>query len=152
MKRLFVLAALVLFSIGAASAQNYDWALGLRGGYTSGVTLKRNFGYNAVEAIGSFHPNTHGEDCGQSFSATALFEWQIPVITEGFAFYYGLGGFVRLGNYLGGGASAVAGLEYRIPRVPLVVSIDCRPCIGVWRNFSLGSNYFDFGLGIKYTF
>ena len=50
MKKFMIIAALCLFSV-AASAQDYNWAIGIRAGFDdSGVTLKHILSdYNAFE-------------------------------------------------------------------------------------------------------
>lgn len=143
MKKFLVMAAIMVAAL-SVSAQDYNWAVGIRGGVFSGLTAKKTIDQNAIEAglsIGSGHFNIDG-----------VYQWTEPVIAEGFHLYYGAGAYVGLANsYFGLGAEAVLGLEYRIPiSLPLAVSIDYRPAINVIP--AIDFNFINFGLGIKYCF
>ncbi|MCD8072551.1 MAG: hypothetical protein LUE10_05165, partial [Alistipes sp.] len=69
MKKLLFTAALLFLLAGAASAQNYKWATGVRfGGEMGGLTLKHKFDTaNALEGILAF-PWKNG------FTATVMYE------------------------------------------------------------------------------
>ena len=143
MKKFLMMAALMVATL-TVSAQDYDWAVGLRGGGFSGITAKKNLGANAIEGGVSF---------GSGYiSVDGVYEWQEPVIGEGFHLYYGAGAYVNLANqYLGLGAEGVVGLEYRLPiNFPLAISLDYRPAINVIGGFGLG--LINFGFGVKYCF
>ena len=137
------MAALMVAAL-SVSAQDYEWAVGLRGGGFSGLTAKKNMGANAIEAGLSLY--------GSGLSVDGVYEWQKPVITDGCHLYYGGGAYLTLaGSYVGLGAEGVVGLEYRLPiNFPLAVSLDYRPGlnliggVGFW-----GGN---FGFGVKYCF
>lgn len=144
MKKFLVMAALMVATL-SVSAQDYNWAVGVRGGGFSGVTVKKNTGNNAIEAGISFY--------GGGLAVDAVYEWQQPVIGEGFHLYYGVGAYTNMiANYFGLGAEGVVGLEYRLPiDFPLAISLDYRPginliggAVGFW-----GGN---FGFGVKYCF
>lgn len=137
------MAALIVATL-SVSAQDYEWAVGLRGGGFSGITAKQNRGENAIEAGLSFGTG--------SINIDGVYLWQQPVIGEGFHLYYGAGAFVGLGgNYLGLGAEGVIGLEYRLPiDLPLAVSVDYRPSLSIIPEVNLG--VYNFGFGIKYCF
>ena len=143
MKKFLMMAALVVATL-SVSAQDYNWAVGIRGGGFSGVTVKKNNGNNAIEAGVSFS--------GGGLAVDAVYEWQKPVISEGFHLYYGAGAYTHMiGNYLGLGLEGVVGLEYRLPiDFPLALSLDYRP------GFDLlgGAGFFgsNFGFGVKYCF
>ena len=143
MKKFFAIAALMVATL-TVSAQDYDWAVGLRGGGFSGLTGKMNKGETAIEAGLSLY--------GNGLAIDAVYEWQKPVINEDFHLYYGAGAYTNIaGQYFGLGAEAVVGLEYRLPiNFPLAVSLDYRPGINL-----LGGVHFwggNFGLGVKYCF
>ena len=143
MKKFLMMAALMVATL-TVSAQDYNWAVGLRGGGFSGITAKKNLDKNAIEAGVSF---------GSGFvNIDAVYEWQEPVIGEGFHLYYGAGAYVGLANkYFGLGAEGVVGLEYRLPiNFPLAISLDYRPAINVLGGF--GFSYLNFGFGVKYCF
>ena len=141
MKKFLVMAALIVATL-SVSAQDYEWAVGLRGGGFSGITAKQNRGENAIEAGLSF---------GGGLNIDATYQWQQPVIGEGFHLYYGAGAFVGLGGSVSVAAEGVVGLEYRLPiDLPLAVSVDYRPAIFV---VPAVSTYFgNIGFGVKYCF
>lgn len=142
MKKFFVMAALLVSTL-AVSAQEYNWAVGVRAGGFSGLTAKKNNGNNALEFGASF--STVG------LNVDGVYLWQQPVITDGFNLYYGAGAYVGLYNdAFALGAEGVVGLEYQIPNVPLAFSLDYRPAINVIPG--VGFNFYNFGLGIKYCF
>jgi hypothetical protein len=148
---------------GAASAQSltgdYRAAIGVRGGPTSGVTLKfKSRGSSAVEFIGGLWTDW--------LSLTALYEKNVPAFgVNGMKWYYGGGGHVSFstGQYYNGGrlysrgddyalgVDGIVGLEYKIPPIPFALSVDIKPLIEVYRN---GDLYFglDQGIGVKFTF
>lgn len=149
----------------AINSSDYNTAIGLRAGETSGLTVKHFFSQNnAVEGIfGAWH---HG------FSITGLYERHASAFgTAGLNWYYGAGGHVsfasdrtyyyhRHGNRryeyysdgrVGVGIDGIFGMEYKIPKAPIAFSLDLKPYIefvsngGVWTSL-------DPGLGIKVTF
>ena len=89
-KFLIILFVLVGVSSIRAHAQDYNWAIGVRGGVTAtGLSVKYNFDpANSIEALVDFV---------QGVNVYALYERNIPVITSGFHFYYG--GGVNLGGW-----------------------------------------------------
>ena len=144
MKKFLMMAALMVATL-TVSAQDYNWAVGVRGGgANSGLTVKKNNGANAWEATADWGYENY-------LRAQGLYLWQQPVITDGFNLYYGVGGYGGAwGQKLGIGAEAVVGLEYKIPAVPIALSIDYRPNIGVLPSFGFG--YSDIGFGVKFCF
>ncbi len=143
MKKFLVMAALMVATL-SVSAQDYNWAVGVRGGLFNGLTVKKNTGSNAIEAGVALY--------SQAIVVDATYQWQEPVIGEGFHLYYGAGAYGNIADeYFGLGAEAVVGLEYRIPiNFPLAVSLDYRPAINVLGGF--GFDFVNFGLGLKYCF
>ena len=83
--KLVGVAACLLAGTTVVSAQEYGVGIGLRGGMmSSGVGVRYNFNpSNAIDALLSlqFGPNLF-----------LLYERNLPVIEEGFTFYYGGGG------------------------------------------------------------
>lgn len=143
MKKFMMMAALLVATL-TVSAQDYNWALGVRGGALSGLTAKMNLDKTAIEAGLSLDANFINID--------ATYQWQQPVITDGFHLYYGGGAYVGLAEqYIGVGAEGVVGLEYLIPNVPIAVSLDYRPTFNILGGFG-NSNFYNFGLGVKYCF
>lgn len=153
----------------AGEGFDYRTAIGVRGGWTSGLTVKHFFNSStAVEGILSGYPF--------GASITGLVEKHKPIAgANGLRWYYGAGAHLRFhpwyynrvyykyGNkwyhdhvyaYGGGagfGIDGVLGLEYKIPDIPLAFSLDFKPF------FETGSGgYFvfvpDAGLGVKVAF
>lgn len=153
MKKVIIALALLLCGLGA-SAQNYDWGIGLRGGVFHG-SLNARFCIekNAVDIRVSVPYKTQGFNMG----VDGTYEWRMPVITEGMEFYYGPG--LMLGilpgadkGYFSLGFQGVAGLEFKIPRIPLAAFIDYRPQLYCAFGNGLNFNAADLGLGIRFTF
>ena len=144
MKKFLVMAALMVATL-SANAQEYNWAVGLRGGAFSGLTVKKNNDANALEFGASW-------GLGNYIVVDGVYEWQQPVITEGFNLYYGAGAFLgAFENDFAVGAEGVVGLEYKIPDFPLAFSFDYRPSLNALHIGNLNGLY-NFGLGIKYCF
>ena len=147
----------------ATNSSSYSTAIGVRGGETSGLTIKHFMSdQNALEGIIGFW--YHG------FTATLLYERHSPAFSaSGLNWYYGLGGHGTIyGNSryyyhgrerayyyshgsVGLGFDGIFGLEYKIPKAPIAFSLDVKPYVeiistgGVWTSL-------DPGLGIKVAF
>lgn len=147
-----------------AESPTYKTAIGLRGGSTSGLTLKQFTADNmAVEGIIGIWPF--------SLSATGLLEFYAPAEVEGLNWYYGFGGHVafetgriyyanemnRFDRYvsrqsdLGLGIDGILGIEYKILPIPFALSLDIKPFLEIntegWAFIAL-----DPGLGVKFAF
>jgi hypothetical protein len=152
----------LLFTVslyGQSLDEDYRFALGLRAGETSGITFKFPIKNSAnIELIAGFWYDW--------FNLTALYEKTANAFdVVGMNWYYGGGGhisfltndlrndgrFYSRGEDYAIGLDGIVGLEYKIPPIPLAVSIDLKPLFEVYRN---GDVYFgiDPGLGIKFTF
>lgn len=150
-----------------APESSYNTAIGLRGGETSGLTIK-NFitERTAFEGIVGIWPS--------AFGLTGLYEWYTPAFNaEGLNWYYGVGAHVVLGTNrayyvytdeerdrtyyryksgnLGIGLDGIVGLEYKIPAIPFAVSLDMKPFI---EGNTEGGAFLslDPGVGIKVAF
>lgn len=146
MKKILALTALLCLAVTLVSAQNYNWAIGARLGTTmSGVSVKHNLNAsNAIEGVLSV-PYNNG------FNVLGLYERHIPIISEGFNFYYGAG--AHLGAYNHDfmlGIDGVVGMEYKFNEVPLALSVDYKPAFNIFEN--TGFRMLDFSFGIKVTF
>ena len=149
MKRIIAAIALV-FAIGAtASAQDYNWGIGIRGGgVANGLTVKGFLdGANALEGMVSFVDGVN---------IYALYERHVPVIQDGFRFYYGAGGNVGSWREDGDdkftiGLDGIIGLEYQMPRAPIAFALDYKPNINI-TGASGFKGWYDVGLGIRVTF
>lgn len=145
--------------IAQKSNPNYNTAIGLRAGGTSGLTIKRFVGNNAIEGIIGFAPN--------AFSITGLYEIHAAAFNEpGFKWYYGGGAHVAFtgNNYywrdnsryyrntgVGLGIDGIIGLEYKINPIPIAISLDLKPFVEMNTNGGIYS-FIDPGLGIKVAF
>ena len=155
MKKL--LFALLIFTTFETAAQNYNSAIGLRGGVDSGITYKAKLNdFSAAEGIASFRY--------RGVVVTGLYtiqnDWDIK--GEPFQWYYGGGGHVGLfnsrnnsngfGNSFDGGViiglDGIIGMEYTFPAAPINISLDYKPAFNLvgdvgfwWDGFSLGVRY-----------
>lgn len=147
MKKFFLAAALLIASV-TVFAQDYNWAVGLRGGGDlGGLTIKRNFGGSAIEGTVAYAWNG-------GIAGDVAYEFNVPVIADGFNLYYGPGIVAAFGsNVLALGIEGVVGLEYKIPVAPIALSLDYRPQIVVsTADGAFAPGFLGFGLGIKFTF
>jgi len=127
-------------------AQPYDHSVGLRAGYSSGITYKgfRLHRMGAYEADILY--NRHG------FNISALYEHHMePFRNERFLLYAGGGAFGgKWDEEFSLGLLAVAGIEYTLRDLPLNFGLDWRPMLNVYR--TLATDFLDFGLCIRYRF
>ncbi|MCF8229393.1 MAG: hypothetical protein K9G58_02900 [Bacteroidales bacterium] len=165
-----IIILLILFglslSLGAQTRKQY---LGVRGGASSGVTVKIfKSEFKALEGLLSFR--------SRGVQLTALIETYRPVYlkhTDRVYFFSGLGahvgyvgskddGFLNSNvfnsNYFSRryapvlGLDGIVGLEYRFREIPLVVAVDYKPFFELFgRNF-FNIHVWDFGISIKYVF
>lgn len=156
--------SLFLFFTGNIYSQDYNTAIGVRGGGTSGITVKHfTSESNAIEGILGFGPHF--------FSVTGLLEKHKRAFdAEGLNWYYGFGGHISFyddrwgydsgyrgvyrnygGAALGIGVDGIVGLEYKIPPIPVAVSLDVKPFVEVNTEGGVGFDP-DPGLGIKVVF
>lgn len=147
-------------------SNDFSNALGVRFGATSGLTFKHKFNtYNSMELILG--------GGGHHYGLTGLYERNVLTGVNGLGIYFGAGGHIGGGyyrtwgyydpyydrvyyrdNYYYGpviGVDAIAGIEYKIPKAPLALSLDMKPYVEFNR---WNGTYFnlDPGLGIKFTF
>lgn len=149
-----------------AGSADYSNGIGVRAGFTSGITFKHFFNTgNAGEFIVGFWHNAVG--------LTALYEHHMPVGPKGLKFYYGGGAHITAGanrpfyrrhgrwddpngwrygrNGFAVGIDGIAGLEYKVTPIPLAISLDLKPLVEV-SNYGDIYTAFDAGLGIKLAF
>lgn len=155
----------------ALAGQDYRSSIGLRGGNSSGITFKGFVdGDKAIEALASTRDG--------GFQFTMLMQTYRPVLleySEHLFFYYGYGAHVGYTRWykrykdditiLGHptyyyvrrstpviGADAIAGMEYRMYRVPLAFTLDAKPFVEVFGEDFLKIRPFDFAFSVRYTF
>lgn len=144
MKKFIVLVACFAMFAGTAFSQNYKHAIGLRLGPSVGISYKQNLNSGAFEGLLSF-------DFGNRFSITGLYEWRTQVINNDFNLYYGAGAHIGgFNNKFALGIDGIVGLEYKIPNAPIALSIDYKPALNFIPEWYF--NYYNFALGVKYTF
>jgi len=159
MKRFLIISSLL---IGMAAspvlmAQDYHTGLGIRGGFSNGITLKHFYTTDiAVEGILTTR--------WQGFKITGLAEWHIPVFdTEGLYFFYGGGihlgiwdseadyfGNQVAGNSLFLGIDGIIGLEYAFPGIPLSLGLDWKPGFEIVSDFGFAHD--EIAFSARYLF
>ena len=140
-----ILGIILMFLFTSNLHAQYDLAVGIRIGGTSGVAGKYFFKPDmAVEGIiGTF---------GNGFSITGLLEKSIPFDNaKGLSLYYGAGVHTafyngrnstysnfgrevdyRPNNDVGFGVNGIVGLEYRLPQnIPIAFTIDLKPFVEI---------------------
>ena len=148
MKKILVIAALVLGFAVAASAQ--PRAIGARIGNGGEISYQHTMGSNFLEVDGGLGL---GFDGTFNVGATGIYNFMISEFGSGFGFYAGPGASVGLGlgeaNYLTLGVAGMVGLEYNFVNIPLQLSLDFRQHIGIGNGFWAPSSV---GLGVRYRF
>ena len=143
---LAVVACLSLLPLSNVKAQN--WGVGLIGGFDSGLQVKKYMGANNLDFRGHLH--------NYGFQVAGLYEWNHD-LGNNFTLYYGFG--AGLGTWkqtadhdmaFGLDVEAIVGVEWRIPSVPLALSLDYRPAFEVLPTTGFYAKGFAFG--IKYLF
>ena len=140
-------------------SQDYNRAIGVRGGFFSGVTYKHFLG-NDMAFEGILHTRYRG------WQFTGLAEWHAPAFdVPRLNWYYGFGGHVGIFNYVdnspyfvedngrtavGIGADVILGIEYNIESIPINVSLDWKPALNLvgYRGFAADGGAFS----VRYTF
>ena len=147
-------------------SQEYSGAIGLRGGVTSGITLRQFLDDEiALETILSFRRG--------GIQATLLREKHIPTLLEfsdNLIFGYGFGGHVgfmytdhykfMFDDYYYTdkkflpliGLDGYFAIEYIFREFPLAISLDCKPFFEINIKGLVQMNPFDIAFAIKYWF
>lgn len=169
MKRTAIAFILIFFSALVLEAQPYKFGIGLRGGFTNGVSGKYFFKEeNAVEGI--FTSRYRG------FTITGLYEIQKNTTIENLSWFYGIGGHLATYDsyyYYGYnkfnsykykgvyyttrysepvtvlGVDAILGLEYQFEGFPITLGIDTKPYFDI---LGRSENFFDTSFTIRYVF
>lgn len=159
---LWVALAFPFIANAQSTSGTYNTAIGLRGGGTSGLTIKHFTGSNvALEGIIGLWDN--------AFSLTGLYEKHANAGATGLNWYYGGGFHIAAETYryndrdhyyhrdhyredgVGVGIDGIVGIEYKIVPIPFAVSVDLKPFLEINTH---GGAFFalDPGLGLKFTF
>jgi hypothetical protein len=124
--RLTFTALLTLLAFGA-TAQKYRTAAGVRIGRDNfGVTVQQKvFERTTLEGIGLVGT--------REVSATLLAEQHFGLLGKSLNYYLGAGAHVGVQKNDGGfgGVDAIAGVEYKIAFVPVVLSLDVKPSVEI---------------------
>ena len=137
MKKLIITLTLVIVMVTAANAQDYNNAIGIRGGLFSGLTLKHFIGDRAaLEAL--------LETRWSGLGVTGLYEIHANAFdVDRLNWYYGGGahiGFYNGSNTKWGtantsysviGIDGILGIEYNIPDIPINISLDYKPVFNI---------------------
>ena len=135
MKKKILIGIILLFSITSFS-QNYSNAVGLRGGFASGITFKHMLGEKAgFEFI--------ADSRWGGGSITGLYEIHAQAFAvDGLNWYYGFGGHIgsyranKNNNYFNDartviGIDGILGIEYNIAEIPINISLDYKPAFNL---------------------
>ena len=137
MKKLMLGISLILLFSGVVKAQDYNTGIGLRGGFSSGLTVKHFISDDtAIEGILS--SRWHG------INITGLYEIHKKSFSiNELSWYYGFGGHIgfwdgdRVGwaddddAYTVLGIDGILGLEYSFKEVPINLSLDWKPALNL---------------------
>lgn len=155
MKRLIIVIILFL-SIGIIQAQNYQTSIGVRSGYSNGITFKQyDSRYNAFEGLLA---TQYG-----GFILTGLYEFNNEFSESGLNWYYGFGahlayfkgnrnaypywwGTNRTDAYTILGADAIIGIEYTFYETPISLSLDWKPAFNLFGHSGLWEDNIAFSI------
>jgi hypothetical protein len=156
MKKIILTLTLVIFIYAYASAQDYNTGVGLRLGFSNGLTVKHFLSQrSAVEGLLVTR--------WRGFEITGLFEAHNQAFDmERLNWYFGGGGHIGFWNgdntnwghtgtnYTVIGIDGILGIEYNLSEVPINLSLDWKPAF----NLSGYTGFWGDGgaLSIRYTF
>lgn len=154
MKKITLIMGLTLITMLSGYSQDYNTAIGIRGGFFNGVTFK-HFTNNsdAFEIIASTHY--------RGFLVAGMFQRHANAFdAPGLNWYYGAGAHVGVyerrntpwfknesGSVSTLGINGVFGLEYKIEEVPITIGVDITPAFniightGFWINSGIALRY-----------
>lgn len=133
MKKTIMISLASLFFSVLCFSQDYNTGIGLRGGFTNGLTIKHFVSSNhAIEGIISTR--------WQGLELTGLYEFQKPFPgADRLNWYIGFGGHVGFWNgdhsywgtpgteYTVVGLDGILGMEYNFREVPINIGLDWKP-------------------------
>ncbi|MBX2921284.1 MAG: hypothetical protein KF746_03755 [Chitinophagaceae bacterium] len=170
MKRLFLTAFIIVCTMVTVNAQdsgNYKRGIGIRagGGYYDIVagsfkTFVTEPG--AIELNLGFRPYGYGSYSWFNLSVSATYQHHFPIgNVEGLRWFIGGGAvayntFSKYSDYKGFGLGLfpTGGADYKFSNIPLNVSADIRPTIGVIKPYSYYNSFYlgNVGASVRYTF
>lgn len=150
MKKIFTIIAVCMILAATTSAQ--DQAIGIRFG--GGSSYGGEISYQKVLSDANraeFDLGFIGNKDYSGISLTGIYQWTwaLEDLDEGFGWYAGIGGGLRMFDGIGVGLNGQIGIEFTLPSIPLKFSLDARPgwYIGNIRGGDLGA-----ALGVRYLF
>jgi len=155
MRKITLTLVLAISIVVVASAQDYKTGIGLRGGFSQGLTIKHFLGEKAA-VEGLFTTRWRG------FEITGLYEIHNTAFeVDHLKWYYGAGAHIGFwdGNSSWGtpgtaytvvGIDGILGIEYSFSEAPINIGLDWKPAI----NFIGYSGFWADGgaLSIRYIF
>jgi hypothetical protein len=155
MRRVIITIVLIICAVRLVSAQEYKTGLGIRGGFSSGLTLK-HFKNSRIAYEGLLTTRWGG------FDITGLYE----VHHEAFEvnhlnWYYGGGAHIGFFNgdkvswgregaaYTVIGIDGILGLEYSFQEIPINIGIDWKPTLNLVGYTGLWS---EGGISVRFLF
>jgi len=162
MKKILVFIVVVFAFFVEMSAQEISpHTIGIRigdsDGFNTEITYQRKLGYtNRLEADLGFNSSSYYN----AWKLTGLYQW-VWNIDKGFNWYLGagagIGSWHTKNNYktdnnaMFVNATGDIGIEYNF-EIPLLISLDFRPEIGLVNNFGNNDLGLDIALGLRYQF
>jgi hypothetical protein len=155
MKKIILTAVMAVCIVAMLNAQDYKTGVGLRGGFSQGLTIKHFLGdKSAVEGLLTTRWG--------GFEITGLYEVHNTAFeVERLKWYYGAGAHIgfwdgnsswgTIGNsYTVVGIDGILGIEYSFSEAPIGIGLDWKPAI----NFVGYSGFWGDGgaLSIRYIF
>lgn len=139
MKIIIMICLSVICLTVVSKAQDYNTAIGIRGGFESGLTVKY---FTTEKAAMEFILASRW----RGFNATGLYEIHNRAFdTDGLRWYYGFGAHIgfwngdythnywgtRGTNYTVIGIDGILGLEYSFTEVPINIGLDWKPAFNL---------------------
>ncbi|MGY0427177.1 MAG: hypothetical protein ACWIPI_10195 [Polaribacter sp.] len=149
MKKVFLVFGVFLMTIFSAKAQEIsDNTLGLRLGSNRGFGIEISY-QRKMNEINRLEINVGLRNSFSDFKAIGLYEW-VWNLEDNFNWYAGGGGGVYAINDTSLFVSGVVGVEYNVDEIPLLISLDYRPELGI--TGFLNGLQSDFALSFRYKF
>jgi hypothetical protein len=138
MKRILIVIIIMMCSVVSSTAQDYTTGIGVRGGFSNGLTIKHFISERAaIEGIISSR--------WKGFNLTGLYEiHQQAFDVEHLNWYYGAGGHIgfwkgrdvswgdnRDDDYTVIGIDGILGIEYNFQEIPINISLDWKPTMNI---------------------
>ena len=144
MRKIIWLSFLLFMGSGSVLyGQPYDLGIGIRAGYSNGLSLKYFTDHDRCAELLTAY-NRHG------FQATLQYQYEFSPYAKERLYYYA-GGGIHLGNWENEPAAGVAvsvGAEFVFREVPLAMGVEWKPMLNAIRVFDHALA--DFGLTVRF--